>query len=228
MGRLLSALKRHLLTKEEIAAFDVFRSEIRISGYHRAGLRQMRRMSWARPKRLNLGSGSHGKKGYLNVDIHPGADLTLDIRKGLPFDSNCCETIFSEHFFEHLDYPEPVRLVFRECLRVLVPGGLLRFSVPDTAWPLHDYGKSAADAEFFVQCEVQRWHSENCTTRMEHINYHFRQNNEHRFAYDEETARKILEEVGFQNVRRSTFDPSIDSPHREIGSLFMTALKPVA
>ena len=29
--------------------------------------------------------------------MFPGGDLTLDLRRGLPFESNCCEEIFSEH-----------------------------------------------------------------------------------------------------------------------------------
>jgi hypothetical protein len=70
------------------------------------------------------------------------------------------------------------------------------------------------------------YHPEYCTTRLEHINYHFRQAEQHRFAYDEETARKVLEMVGFRDVRRVAYDPSIDSKRREIGSLFMSARKP--
>jgi hypothetical protein len=61
---------------------------------------------------------------------------------------------------------------------------------------------------------------------MEHINYHFRQNGKHRFAYDEETARKILESVGFYPVARRVYQPGLDSERRRIGSLFIAATKP--
>jgi predicted SAM-dependent methyltransferase len=182
-------------------------------------------MSWSRPTKLNLGCGSHQKTGYLNVDLFPGGDLTLDLRRPLPFESDCCETIFSEHFFEHVDYPRPAYDLLLECLRVLRPGGLIHLSVPDTEWPLIDYAKGD-DAAYFRACIENSWHPTDCSTRIEHINYHFRQDDEHRFAYDEETLGKALEAAGFRDVKRVSFDPSIDSKHREIGSLFMSARKP--
>jgi predicted SAM-dependent methyltransferase len=110
-------------------------------------------------------------------------------------------------------------------LRILKPNGLLRFSVPDTEWPLVDYPEGPA-AEYFQACKANSWHPSYCETRLEHINYHLRQRDEHRFAYDEETARKLLKTVGFQDVKRASFDRSIDSQHREVGSLFMSARKP--
>ena len=200
-------------------------AERAIASDHRSGLRQIRRQSLWRPARLNLGSGQHRKDGFLNVDLSPGGDITLDLRLGLPFESDCCELIFSEHCFEHFDYPEPISLLFRECLRVLGTGGELRFSVPDTQWPLTDY-RDGAEAPYFKACVEHRWHPETCTTRLEHINYHFRQGTQHRFAYDLETAEKVLKAAGFIDIRPRAFDPSLDSKHRECGSLFMFARKP--
>jgi predicted SAM-dependent methyltransferase len=167
------------------------------------------------------------KSGFLNIDLFPGGDLTLDLRKGLPLQSNCCEIIFSEHFFEHIDYPEPISYLFGECLRVLRPGGVLTFSVPDTEWPLIDY-QHGIDAPYFQTCAENQWHPPYCTTRLEHINYHFRQFGQHLFAYDEETARKVLEAAGFVEVAKRNYQNDLDSPHRRIGSLFMSATKPVS
>jgi predicted SAM-dependent methyltransferase len=209
----------------ETAAWRAFQAERAISSYHRAGVRQIRRRSLSRPAKLNLGSGSYRKDGFLNIDLFPGGDVTLDLRRGLPFDSDCCELIFSEHCFEHIDYPEPISFVLRECLRVLRPGGELWFSVPDTEWPLADYS-AGPGAPYFKACAEHGWHPEGCTTRMEHINYHFRQGTEHRFAYDFETAEKVLAAAGFTDVRRRPFDPSLDSEHRRVGSLFVAARKP--
>ncbi|HEV8355468.1 MAG TPA: methyltransferase domain-containing protein [Gemmatimonadales bacterium] len=225
MNSLIKSTVRWLLSPGEIAALQALRTERTIAAQHRSGLRQIRRRSLSRPARLNLGSGSHRKDGFLNVDLAPGADVTLDLRLGLPFESDCCELIFSEHCFEHFDYPEPISLLFRECLRVLSPGGELRFSVPGTEWPLTDY-RDGAEAPYFKACDEHAWHPKTCTTRMEHINYHFRQGTEHRFAYDLETAEKALKLAGFSDIRPRAFDPSLDSKHREVGSLFMSARKP--
>jgi predicted SAM-dependent methyltransferase len=211
----------------ERAALRLLLTELNISQSHRRGLRKIRQMSWLRPAKINLGSGKHPKEGFLNIDLFRGGGVTIDIRRRLPFDSDCCDIIFSEHCIEHIDYPETVSNLFRECFRVLKPMGLLRFSVPGTEWPLVDYVKGP-DAPYFRACIEHSWHPSNCTTRLEHINYHFRQGDQHRFAYDEETAKKVLESVGFENVQSVAFDPSIDSKHREVGSLFMSAQKPAS
>jgi len=226
IGRWSHPALRRGRTPAEEAALQSWVTERQIARYHRQGLRQIQENSWRRPTRLNLGSGKVRKENFLNIDLFPGGDVTLDLRLGLPFESNCCEMVFSEHFFEHVEYPEPISLLMRECHRVLAPGGTLRFSVPDTEWPLNDYSQGC-DASYFTTCkEHPWWHPPYCTTRLEHINYHFRQGNEHRFAYDEETARKLLESVGFEKIARDCFDPRLDAEHRRIGSLFLSARKP--
>ena len=178
-----------------------------------------------RPTSLNLCAGDLCKPGNLNIDLFPGGDLTLDLRRrGLPFESDSCDRIFSEHFFEHIDYPSAISRLLSDCLRVLRPGGILTFSVPDTEWPLVDY-QHGLGAPYFKACEELRWHP-NCTTRLEHINHHFRQHGQHLFACDEETVRKLLESVGFVNIRKRQYQPELDSDRRRVGSLFMAAHKP--
>lgn len=225
MKATLKSIAACFLSPGEIRALDLFRLERTIAAHHRRGLATIRKHSLSKPMKLNLGCGSHCKPGFLNVDLFPGGDVTLDLRRGLPFESDCCEIVFSEHCFEHFDHPEPISLLFRECLRVLRPGGELSFSVPETEWPLHDY-RDGPDAPYFLACARYKWHPPSCETRLEHINYHFRQGTEHRYAYDLETADKMLSKAGFVQIRRRDYDPSIDSKHREWGSLFITARKP--
>lgn len=109
---------------------------------------------------------------------------------------------------------------------MLKPDGTLQFSVPHTEWPLTDY-RDGPDAPYFKACEEHKWHPKECTTRLEHINYHFRQGTEHRYAYDFETAEKVLRAAGFVDIRPREFNPSLDSEHRRVASLFVSARKPV-
>lgn len=228
MRKLFRSVKRRVvrrLSPGEQAAVRLFDQERALSRLHRQGVRRVHDHGLSRPAKLNLGCGPFSKPGFLNVDMSPAGDVCLDLRRELPFESACCELIFSEHCLEHFDYPEPISALLRECLRVLRPGGELVFSVPETAWPLLDYG-DGPDSPYFRACGEHQWHPPTCTTRMEHINYHFRQDGEHRYAYDLETAEKLLRQVGFVDIRERAFDPALDSVHRRIGSLFMAARKP--
>ncbi len=222
----LARTTERLFSLGEREAWQNLRRERTIAANHRRGLKQIRGQQLARPARLNLGCGSIRKAGFLNVDLDPGGDLTLDLRRGLPFDADCCELIFSEHCFEHFDYPEPISQLFRDCLRVLRPGGTLTFSVPGSEWPLTEYGEGP-NAPYFQACRKFRWHPADCTTRLEHINDHFRQGGEHRYAYDLETIEKLLRAAGFVDVRPREFDGTLDSEHRRVGSLFIVARKAV-
>lgn len=221
---ILKKLISFVASPGELSALRTLKKEMSISARHRHGLSKVKRRLLSRPSRINLGCGKRPKPNFLNVDFFPEGDVTLDLRRALPFESNCCELIFSEHCFEHFEYPEQIGCLLRECLRVLKRGGELKFSVPDTEWPLIDY-QAGLDSSYFRACIQEKWHPKYCSTRLEHINYHFRQGMEHRFAYDFETAEKILKAAGFVEIKRREFDESLDSKRRKLGSLLIYARK---
>src|SRR5690349_15317956 len=86
-------------------AFRELRFEFWVLRQHRAGVKAARRFATRQPLRLNLGSGCRSRPGFVNVDLHDDADLRVDLRERLPFADDAAEAIYSEHFFEHLDYP---------------------------------------------------------------------------------------------------------------------------
>jgi predicted SAM-dependent methyltransferase len=219
---------RHFFNPGELAALKTLHTERKISRYHRQGIAAIRKNDLSHPSKINLGSGKIVKSGYLNVDLFPGGDVTLDLRRPLPFDSNATEVIISEHFFEHVEYPGTVGALLKECLRVLKPGGTLRVSVPDTEWPLRDYCSGGESSYSQALRDNPRWHPPECETRIEHINYHFRQGGEHLFAYDFETLAKAFRAAGFVDVRRLDANPDLDSEHRLIGSLIVSGRKPIS
>jgi predicted SAM-dependent methyltransferase len=193
----------------------------------------LRRQGWLRPEKINLGCGPLLKTGYLNVDIYPGGDVTLDLRKDLPFASASCGRIFSEHFVEHLEhleyphigYPSEARHLLTECYRVLRRGGLLSLSVPDAEWPILDY-PAGIGAPFYQTGMASNWFPPG-VTRMEAINRWFRQAGQHPYMYDFETLQQLLRQIGFVDIQRRAYDPSEDSAIRRIGSLFVLARKPL-
>jgi predicted SAM-dependent methyltransferase len=215
--------KSHMTTGLRSSLRNVLR-EITIFHKHRKGIRLARKFLGQQQLKLHIGCGSNVMEGWINIDISLPAYMTLDLREPLPFLENSCLIIYCEHFLEHLDYPEPAISFLKECYRVLEPRGLFRVGVPDTEWPIEEYmGLRNEDYFRFVK---ERWHPEWCKTEMEHINYHFRQGENHRFAYDFKTLAKALTSVGFQEVKRQEFDSELDSEDRKIGTLYVNAIKP--
>ncbi len=197
--------------------------EIGIWKRHRSGCRKARALYSERVGlKLNIGCGPNYKDGWVNIDLAGDPDLTLDMRQSIPLPDGCASLIYSEHFFEHLDYPHEALQFLSESYRILEEGGIFSVGVPDTEWPLLDYA-GVGDGKYWEATKFCRpdW----VKTRLDDINYHFRQDGEHRYAYDLETLRLAIETVGFTHVRRRDFDPNLDTEPRRVGTLYVEAKK---
>jgi SAM-dependent methyltransferase len=195
---------------------------------------------------VNVGCGSAGLKDWVNIDCFRAEGVTLvrDCRTALPLPSGSARGVFTEHFLEHLDYYEEAPRFLSECIRVLQPGGVLRIIVPDggkylsaycgaglTAMrsfsPLTALDASSDDRPFSTLGEVVQFR-----TKMEVVNFHFRQSGQHRFSYDCETLSALLIDCGFEEVTERAFGLSaidelaIDSPYRAPESLVIEAVAP--
>lgn len=198
--------------------------ELRVLVKHLKALRKAAGYQGTTGLKLNLGCGPNLKKGWINIDLNREADLTLDLREGLPFADQCCAMVYSEHLLEHFDYPECARFLVQECYRVLERGGVFSVGVPDARWPLLEY--AGVQRQGYFERASELWHPEWCGTEMEHLNYHFRQGGEHRFAYDFITLEKLLAGAGFVEITHRSFDAMLDSQMRALGTLYVDARKP--
>lgn len=151
--------------------------------------------------RLQVGCGRRKMEGWCNVDLNPAwnPDVLVDVTKGLPFEDESFDLIYSEDFIEHIDL-EQGRAFLRECHRVLRPGGWLRLLTPDLAVVCHHYFERNPMTMLWYRDEF------GSRTAAEMVNEAMRMGG-HTFLYDEETLSLILREASF-GVRPTGFDES--------------------
>jgi predicted SAM-dependent methyltransferase len=177
------------------------------------------RRQWKNQRDLlvNLGCGGNGRADWVNLDAFPapGVNCVCDCRRGLPFADASCAGIFTEHFFEHVDYTEEVPRLLDECHRILVPGGVIRIVVPDSGRYLQNYALPGWDGISRLR-GLSPDHDDpysNCRfrTKMEVVNEIFRQGTQHKYAYDEATLSRVLLDAGFTHVTVKAFGESADA-----------------
>jgi predicted SAM-dependent methyltransferase len=229
---LIKILPNHLL---ERARFEFHMLFVRLWSWN------MSRAYHGRSELLvNIGAGRTGKNGWVNLDgfKNRGVNCRYDARKRLPFPDNSVRGIFSEHFFEHIEYTEEVPIFLTECYRVLKDGGVIRIIVPDAEKYLQAYARGGWQEltslrPLGAELRYHYFHYK-YNTRMELINVIFRQSQEHKFSYDFETIEFILNRYGFSEITKSEFgrsvDPEmcIDLEERATESLYVEAIKKAA
>ena len=197
-----------------------------------------RRLVSQKGGRVNIGCGSNPIHGWINLDIvsHPGVHF-WDCRSGLPFSDGSIAAIYSEHFFEHLDFYSEARPFLRECLRCLQPLGVLRVVVPDAGAYLRAYSgpwERLAEMRPLIRT-VNGWYDKPLDsvyqTKMQFMNAIFRQWYQHKYAYDDETLVFVMREAGFADAVVQQFgmstDPKMasDSNERRTESLYVEGVK---
>lgn len=137
------------------------------------------------PLRLCLGRARASIAGWVTVDDERGADLRIDLRRGLPLPDACVSLIYADQCIERLEFA-PAQALLRECRRVLVPGGVLRLATPDLTEALAAFAGAAADT--------------GADQRVRALNQAFR--GAHHYLYDEAELRRCLREAGFHRSER--------------------------
>jgi hypothetical protein len=160
---------------------------------------------------LKLGKISHQQ--YLNHRAGIWRTVRrLNVTRRFPFPSDSVSCFYTSHMLEHLFYDECVHCL-REIFRSLVPGGLLRLSVPDLDKYIADYKPNEAEA--FCRGIYE---SAQRTDK-----------NRHHWMYNEQSMSSILKNLGFSKITRRTFKngecPDIEKYETRPESLFLEATK---
>lgn len=176
--------------------------------------------------RVNIGCGPLPTPGWLNIDgLATGADLIQMLDRPLDLPDGCAAMVFSEHVLEHVEFPTSSRLLLREVVRILRPGGRFRVIVPDAERVIDAYVRRDHDLLAVLAPGEQ--------SPIEAVNKIFRENGFHRYAYDYALLERELLRAGFATVRRADFRDSstpalnidFDEPERIAQSLYVEADK---
>lgn len=170
---------------------------------------------------LELGSGpKKGSNGWTTIDIS-GADISYDLRKGIPLPDMSIDRIYTSHLFEHIPYKELV-LFINECFRVLKSNGELSVCVPNAGLYIRAY---LDDHRFRPIGDGYGPALIETGSLMDQVNYIAYMDGQHKYMFDSENLVNTLRQAPFSNVRLREFDETMDLKSRKFESIYASAFK---
>lgn len=160
--------------------------------------------------KLNVGSFLNMYHyGWINIDKLNLCDYAeaygyifkqVDVLKGLPYADNSVDIIVASHIIEHWNRKEGLKFL-KECYRVMKEGGIIRLAVPDGKLLCNKYLDGTLNEYRFVNIGV-----ENAKDDAESLFQLLLAG--HQTIYDADSLIKLLEEVGFCDVKSLAFGKS--------------------
>lgn len=131
-------------------------------------------------KKLNLGSGTNYRPGFINADFDKSikADIYIDLKKKLPFKNGDIDYILLQDVLEHLTKEDGKKLLI-ECHRILKVNSELEIRVPDVYQLFEDFGNDPGVLFRFLYGDT----SKNGDL------------GSHKYGYSKETLEKLLKSI---------------------------------
>lgn len=164
------------------------------------------------------------KSGLISKVVYetnwPPGIIRHDLRKGLPYEDNSVDYIYTSHFLEHVRKNEAITII-KECYRVLKPQGWIRIVVPDFKLLVNKYMKNELSVEDFLKALGM-------DSKKSFFNFLYSKDR-HKFMYDFQSLNTLLIICRFKNIiqkrfRESTI-PDIDILDNRKESLHIDAQK---
>lgn len=193
--------------------------------------------------RLHAGCGNVFLPGWLNITYEPREEygclkevagarvLNYNLLKPWPLGNDSIRFIAASHLIEHFDLNNGIRFL-KESFRVMEPGGVIRLSCPDLELYARNYVQRNKD--FFEHKLIREW----CTFQQAQTPGEifaakaYDSGGSHKWFYDFDSLKHVLESAGFCKVRRcqrlegDTPDlASIELAEREVETVYVEAVK---
>jgi predicted SAM-dependent methyltransferase len=174
------------------------------------------------PKMLEIGASATRKHGWLASDCDVTGDDAFrhDATQPFPVPAASFDYIYTEHMVEHIPYAG-AQSMFRECLRMLKPGGVLRVVTPSIGFLTRIL---SADRSKFED-SYRTWSVKTFVPEAPQVTNAFFLNNfvrawGHTFLYDLETLTLALQIAGFQKIATCSFNQSEHAALRNLANEF--------
>lgn len=183
--------------------------------------------------KIQIGGGKRYLNGFINIDINKPADIVYDVREGIPVPAKSVNFIFTEHFLEHISYPDSVNLFFEESFRILKYSGELVVGVPDCGKIINAYTRNN---KILLNKIKQIWYKNRkdknlIETKIDIVNMVIsdelfdKKYNPHYWGYDIEKIKYLFKKHGFNNIKPWKFNSQIANPKRKYCSIYLSGKK---
>lgn len=169
--------------------------------------------------RLNVGAGGDLRENYVNIDRHTKEEIetrygwklpeNIDIQDldifNLPYENSTVDEVMCLGFMEHLSFEEEGRFC-KEVKRVLKPGGVFHFTVPDFDNLCRQFLEAKDDFKDFYQLRTdEHWFGQgnrNMNNKWGYLTAFFFGNQYgegqfHKNAYTKKKIESIMQILGF-------------------------------
>lgn len=127
-----------------------------------------------------------------------------DIAKGLPVPDNSCKVVYCSHILEHLSLKD-FRLALINTYRILQPGGIFRFVVPDFENAIQNYLLNESHEDAYVFLKETAIGQEERNRGLKAFILEWLGNSRHLWMWDYKAIYFELQTAGFVEIRRAQF-----------------------
>jgi predicted SAM-dependent methyltransferase len=171
------------------------------------GLLSKLKISNHKETKLNICSGNQVIPGYISADYNFYSDLTINLRSGkLPFESNSLEVVTCTSGINYFTRDRGQEII-NEVFRVLVRGGIARFSSQDLEWLAKRYVDK--DTDFFFQKlpnGKERFEGKTMGDKFNSWFYGYKSGGSFcQYIYDYETLADLFISAGFSVVEKKEY-----------------------